>query len=537
MRDGVVVDDGDGTPQGGDAHGAAESAAQMPKILGLDDEPNIRELVSVYLTAAGFESQVRNDLAMQALPDAVQSSAFLPRAVRDRLAAIQDEAREVRQLRFASADFKAQVNPDEAQLKAYYDANPKAFETPESARIEYVVLSREALASQITMGEDDLKTYYEQNKSRFGTPEERRASHILLKAGPQAKEKAESLLAKIKADPTQFEALAKSNSDDPGSAAQGGDLGFFGQGMMVKPFSDAVFEMQKGEVKGPVESEFGLHIIRLTDIKAGGQKPFAAVRADIEKEVKLQQAGRKYAEAAENFTNMVYEQSDTLKPAAEKYGLTIQIADSVTRQPAAGAARGSALANARLLDAVFGDDVLRNKRNTEAIEIAPGQLAAARVIEYRAPTRKPIDEVRDALRQAVVDQESLKLARQAGEARLAALKSGKDDLAGFSLARTISRADPGGLSPLAMEAVFRMPAQSLPSVAGTELGNEGYLVTQLLKVITPPADLITRRAPAIEQQGVRILAQQDVASYIEAVKARAKVVRHPERIGQKDAPR
>ncbi len=500
---------------------------------GFDSDRYKALLSAQNLTVAGFEAQVRSDLALQALPDAVQGSAIMPHTVRDRLAALQDESREIRMLRFAPSDYRSQVVVDDAAIKAYYDANAKSFETPESARIEFVVLSREALAAQMSISPDDVKTYYQQNASRFGSPEERRASHILIQKGPKAAEKAQAVLAKVKANPSQFAALAKTESDDPGSASQGGDLGFFGQAMMVKPFADAVFAMNKGEVRGPVESEFGQHIILLTDIKPGGARSFESVRPEIERDIRIQQAGQKYAEAAETFTNTVYEQSDSLKPAAEKFKLNIQTADAVGRQPAANAPRGSAVANARLLAALFADDVLRNKRNTEAIEIAPGQLASARVLEYQAPKVRPLDEVKDAVREAVLRQESVKLARAAGESRLADLKSGKADLVGFSPARLVNRADGAGLSPMALEAAFKISAENLPAFSGTELGSEGYAVTQLLKVITPPPQVLAQRAPAIEQQGVRMIAQQEVTTYLDSIKARSKVERYPERIGQK----
>jgi peptidyl-prolyl cis-trans isomerase D len=505
---------------------------------GSFDDARYKALLSAQnLTPAAFEARLRSELSMQMLPEAVQSSAIMPRALRDRLAALQDESREVRVLAFPALDYRAKVNPDEAALKAYYDANPTAFEIPESAKIEYVVLSREALAAQVTVGADDLKAYYEQNKARFGSPEERRASHILIKAGPDARAKAEQLMAKLKADPSQFKSLARTASDDPGSAAQEGDLGFFSRGLMVKPFADAVFGMQKGELKGPVESEFGQHIILLTDVKPGAEKPFEAVRAEIERDVRLQQAGQKYAEAAENFTNTVYEQSDSLKPVADKYGLTIRTAEGITRQPAPNAPRGSALASARLLGAVFGTDVARNKRNTEAIEIATGQLASARVVDFQPARRKPLADVMPQVKEAVMAQEAAKLARQAGEARLAELKAGKGDLTGFAAARRVNRSDPGGLDPAAIQAIFKMSAQPLPGVTGVELGNQGYLIAQLLTVEAPGAETVAKRAPAIDEQGTRLLAQQDVASFMEAVKARTDIVRHPERLVRKtDAP-
>ena len=504
---------------------------------GTFDDARYKALLSSQnLSAPAFEARVRSDLALQALPESVQSSAFVPRTVRERFAALQGERREVRELRFAVADYAGKVEPTDAQLAAYYEANGRAFETPESARIEYVVLDREALAAQVAVSPDDLKTYYEQNKARYATPEERRASHILVKAGPDARSKAEALLAQIKADPSKFETLAKSNSDDPGSAPQGGDLGFFVRSAMVKPFADAAFEMKEGEVRGLVETEFGQHIIRLTGIRPGGERPFDAVRAELEREVKAQQAGQKYAEAAESFTNTVYEQSDSLKPAADKWKLQIRTAENVRRQPAPDAQRGSPLASGRLLAAIFSDEALRNKRNTEAVEVAPGRLAAARIVEYRAPQRRPLAEVRDEVRQRVIAEEAAKLAKQAGEAKLAELKAGKGDAAGLSAPKSVSRSDPGGLPQPALEAVFRLPGDAVPGWAGVDLGGQGYLIVQLSKTTMPPADELAKLQAASDAQLGQALGQQDMMTWVDALKARTKIVRHPERLGGRTDP-
>ncbi|MEI7446165.1 MAG: SurA N-terminal domain-containing protein [Burkholderiales bacterium] len=485
-------------------------------------------------TTAGFEAMVRADLQLQALPDAVQASAFTPKSVRERLVSLQEEKRELRELRFPALDFAAKVQPTDEQLTAYYEANAKAFETAESAKVEFVVLSRDAIAAQIAVSPDDLKTYYEQNKSRYGTAEERRASHILVKAGSDAKAKAEKLLAAVKADPSKFEAIAKASSDDPGSAAQGGDLGFFERGMMVKPFADAAFEMKEGEIRGPVESEFGMHIIRLTAVKAATIKPFEAVRAELEREVRLQQAGTKFAEAAQQFTDTVYEQSDSLKPAADKFKLEVRTGELLGRGPAPDAPKDSPLSNARLVSALFGDDVLRNKRNTEAVEIGPGRLAAARIAEYRAPQRRPFAEVKDDVRKRVIADESAKLAKAAGEARLAELKAGKGGDAGFGPARTVSRGAPGGLAPQALDAAYRLAPEPAPALVGVDLGGgAGYVIVQLLKVVPPSAQELSAKLAAYDMQLERAAAQQDVVDYLEALKGRTKIVRHPERIGAK----
>jgi peptidyl-prolyl cis-trans isomerase D len=502
---------------------------------GFDDARYKALLSAQNLTPAGFEAQLRRDLMLQSLPEAIQSSAFVPATVRDRLVALQEERREIRELRFPASDFVAKVAPTDAQLQAYYEANGRQFETAETAKIEVVVLTRDALAAQVTVSPDDLKTYYEQNKARYGSPEERRASHILVKAGPDAKAKAEKLLEQVKADPGKFETLARTASDDPGSAAQGGDLGFFQRGMMVKPFADAVFEMKQGEIRGPIETEFGQHLIRLTGAKPSAEKPFEAVRAEIEREVRTQQAGAKYAEAAQSFTDMVYEQSDSLKPVADKWKLEIRTFDGVRRQPAPDAPKGSPIANARLLGAVFGDDALRNKRNTEAVEVAPGQLAAARVLEHRPAVRRPFDEVKDAVRTRLVAEESAKLAKQAGEARLAELKAAPANAApaGFSAPITVSRNAPEGLAQPALEAVFRIPADPVPAYGGVDLGSQGFAVVQLVKIVPTSAEALAKRQSAYDPQLQRVAAQQDVVTYVDAIKARTKIVRHPDRIAGK----
>lgn len=501
---------------------------------GSFDKARYEALVSARgQTPAGFEAMVRADLQLQALPDAVQASAFAPKAVRERLVALQEEKRELRELRFPAVDFASKVQPTDEQLTAYYDANGKLFETAESAKVEYVVLSRDALAAQVVVSPDDLKTYYEQNKARYGAAEERRASHILVKAGPDAKAKAEKLLAEVKADPSKFEALAKSSSDDPGSAAQGGDLGFFERGMMVKPFADAAFDMKQGEIRGPVESEFGLHLIKLAAIKPATIKPFEAVRAELEREVRAQQAGRKYTEAAQQFTDTVYEQSDSLKPAADKWKLEVRTGELLGRGPAPDAPKDSPLGNARLVSALFGDDVLRNKRNTEAVEIGPGRLASARIVEYRAPQRKPFAEVKDEVRKRVVAEESAKLAKAAGEARLAELKGGKGDAAGFSPVKAVSRGAPAGLAPQALEVVYRLAPEPAPAYAGVDLGNAGYTIVQLVKIVPPSPEELAQKVAAYDAQIERVAAQQDLVSYLDALKGRTKIVRHPERIGAK----
>jgi peptidyl-prolyl cis-trans isomerase D len=485
---------------------------------------------------------LRRDLAIQALPEAVSQSVIVPRSVLEQVIRLQEQVRDVRELAFKPADFAAQVKPTDEELRKHYDANAAAYETPESAKVEYLVLSAKSIAEQITLSADDVRTYYEQNKARFTTAEERRASHILIAvdagagadARKVAREKAEKLLKQVR-DGADFAALAKANSSDSGSAAQGGDLGYFARGAMVKSFADAAFALKDGEISDVVETEFGYHIIKLTGIKPGAVRSFDEVRKEIESDLRQQQAGAKFAETADAFSNMVYEQADSLKPAADRFGLTIQTAESLTRagtdQP-----KDSPLANPKLLAAVFSPESIRTKRNSEAIEVGGNTLVSARVVEYRPAKRKPFESVQAEVRANVVDAEARKLAIAAGAKRLEELRAG-GAATGFTEARGISRAAATTVPAQALDAVFKLTADKLPAYVGLDLGARGYSIYALVKVTDPSAEVIAQRRAAYEQQVAQAVGQQQVTDLIESLKARAKITRRLESAAAKtDTP-
>lgn len=449
-------------------------------------------LAAQALSELAFEQRVRDDLVRQTLLQAAADSTFFPKTVAERLLRIGEEQREVRELRFLPEDFAGRAEVTEEAIAAYYEANRREFETPESVKAEYVVLTLDDVAAQIAAPEADLKAYYEQNKAAYGQPEQRRASHILLTAGEAgtaqdkagARKKAEELLAQLRKNPNDFAKLAREFSKDPGSAAKGGDLGFFGRDMMVKPFEDAAFKLKPGEISDVVETDFGFHIIRVDEVKPATYKPFEAVRADIEREYRRQQAQKKFAEAAEQFTNTVYEQSDSLKPVADKLKLSIQTVDALTRAGVPAKPGVPQIFTPRLVQALFSDDALKNKRNTEAIEVTPNALAAARVVEHRPAALRPLAEVRDQIRARVQQREAARLAREAGAAKLEALRKSPSD-AGFSTVRTVSRAAPEGLPPGALNAIMQAPADALPAFVGAELDGGAYAVFQVLSARLP----------------------------------------------------
>lgn len=457
-------------------------------------------LAAQALSERAFEQRVRDDLVRQTLLQAVADSTFLPKTVAERLLHIGEEQREVRELRFRPEDFAGRVKVTDEAIAAYYEANRREFETPESVKAEYVVLTLDDVAAHIAVPEAELKAYYEQNKAAYGQAEERRASHILLTAGEGgsasdkagARKKAEELLAQLRKNPNDFAKLAREFSKDPGSAAKGGDLGFFGRNMMVKPFEDTAFKLKPGEISDVVESDFGFHIIRVDEVKPATYKPFEVVRTDIEREYRRQQAQRKFAEAVEQFTNTVYEQSDSLKPVADKLKLQIQTIDALTRDAVPSKTGVAQIFTPRLVQALFSDDAINKKRNTEAIEVTPNAFVSARVVEHRPAALRPLAEVRDQIRARVERREAARLAREAGVAKLQALRKAPAD-AGFSTTRTVSRTAPEGLPPGALNAIMQAPADRLPAFVGAELDDGVYAVFQVVSAKLPESPDPERR--------------------------------------------
>jgi peptidyl-prolyl cis-trans isomerase D len=475
-----------------------------------------------------FEQRVRDDLIRQTLLQAVGQSALVPKAVLDRIYRLGEEQREVRMLRFRPEDYSSKVTVTDEAINSFYQGNRSQFEIPESVKAEYVVLTLDEVAGQIAAPEAEIKAYYEQNQARLGEPEQRRASHILLTAGEGgtardkdgARKKAEELLAKARANPSSFAQLAKENSKDPGSAANGGDLGFFGRGMLVKPFEDAAFKLKEGEISDVIESEFGFHIIRVTGIKAAQVKPFEQVRTEIEREYRQQQAQKKFAEAAEQFTNTVYEQSDSLKPAAEKLKLAVQTVDRLTRDGLPARPGAPQIFTPRVVQALFSDDGINKKRNTEAIEVAANAFVSARVVEHRPAALRPLAEVRDAIKVRVERQEASRQAREAAQKALAVLRQAQSD-AGFSPTTTVSRAQPQGLPQTALAAIMRAPADKLPVYVDAELDGGSYGIFRVLTAKMPETPNLPQReafARAVTQQA----GAADDLAYLDALKTKHK---------------
>ena len=442
------------------------------------------------LTPIGLDERLRSEFRQEQFRNAVAQTAFVPRTSVETFVKLSEQTREVSVVNLTPDQYmdKAKVTPE--QVKAYYDTHTAEFQVPEEVRVEYLELSADALAAQVPVPQEEVKKAYDEGvqQGRFGEPEERRASHILIAVKKDASEadkkaalaKAQAIADQVRKNPKSFAEVAKKESQDPGSAAQGGDLGFFRAGAMVKPFEEAAFKAKKDEIVGPVQSDFGYHIIKVTDIKPAKVKSLAEATPELEAQMKKLVAQRKFAEAAENFSNLVYEQSTSLKPAADALKLKIQTSPWISKaQPSV-----PALSNPKIVSEIFSADAIKAKRNTSAVEVSPGTLVAAHVIDHKPAEQKPFDTVKADIEKKLQREEGLKLARADGEAKLKELQAGKDPGLKWPAPLAVNRQRPGGLFPQVVDRAFRADAKKLPAYVGTD-NPIGYSLVKVSKVIEP----------------------------------------------------
>ncbi|MBU6505277.1 MAG: SurA N-terminal domain-containing protein [Betaproteobacteria bacterium] len=457
------------------------------------------------LTPAVFESRVRDDLKIQLEQDALTGSQWVPGVTIDAFLKLNDQSRELALVEIPVQRYLAQVHVDDAQIKQYYDTHQDQFRVPERIKVQYLVLSADQLAQGETVSPADIAKVYEDpsNQSRWKGTETRRVRHILIAAPAAAgaakraaaKAQAEKILAEAQAHPDRFAALAKQYSQDPGSAAQGGDLGYFGRGMMTQPFENAAFSMKTGEIRGPVETEFGYHIIELTDIKAGKGKTLAEATPQIAEELRRQRAAKQFSDAAETFSNLVYEQSGDLKVAAEKLKLTVRTSDWIVR---GAPLQDPILGNAKLQNALFAQESVKDGRNTPAIEVAPSTLVSAHVVSHEPSVVRPLADVRAAILQTLQRDEAAKLAKADGEKQLAALQAGKGETLPWSKVRQFTRqqALSDGLPQGVVTAAFEANTSHLPAYAGALLPTGTYALLRISQVTEGNATDAAKRKQA-----------------------------------------
>ena len=492
-------------------------------------------------TPERFEAEQRQLLKVRALETGLFVSSFATPAEMARSAALKGETRELAVAVVPLAKYLATAKPDEAAVKAYYEAHKADFRTPDSVHLSYVALRVADATRDVAVDDAALRAYYETVKERYIEPERRRARHILIQGQDDAaRKKAEEVYALATQPGADFAALAKQRSQDAGSAAEGGDLGFAEKSFFVGPFADAVFAMQPGEVKGPVKTQFGWHVIKLEEIQPGKSKPLEEVKADLEHEYRRTEAERRFGERQEKLEQLAFENSGSLEPVAKVLGLKIEeIAEFHKGLP------GNELAaNAKLVQAAFSADLLGGQ-NSRPIELAPGNVVVIRASDHRLPADQPLEAVRakavEGARRALAEQQARAAAERIAQAVgaggnwdaalksvgavAAAGKTAAPDALKFEPAKRVVRADPS-VAPEVLAAAFKAKA---PAAGGATTGAvplaSGDVAAFALSGVRAGE---IKDGGAMERRALQAAAgQAEFAAYLDALRARAKVHYNP----------
>ena len=375
---------------------------------------------SIGLSPHQFESEQRAALTVQQLDRGIGVSSFVLPKEASRAIALRDAQREFGWVVVPRAAFMAAASVGDAAVKAWYESNKSQFMTAESVALQYVELNLADVQATVSADEAALRGFYEQNADRYTTVERRHARHILITPGKDraaARSKAQSLYEQLQKG-ADFAALARRESQDPGSAAQGGDLGWAEKSAYVGPFADALFSMKPGELRGPVETEFGFHVIRLEGIEPGHRRTFEEVRAEIATEYARAEAEKIFGDRQELLDTRSFEAAGNLQQVADELKLPLRTLPAFTRQGG-----GTLGGDAKLVAAVFQDDVLAGQ-SIPVIELGPGRVVAVRVTAHEKPRQRPLEAVRDKVAAIVREAEAGRAANAAADRTLAELKAG-----------------------------------------------------------------------------------------------------------------
>ena len=417
------------------------------------------------MSPAQYETELRQRLVGTQLARAVMASELVTDAELDAFVKLSRQKRDISFVRVPMADSQSDEPLPDEEISAYYEENLDRFEVPEQVKVNYLVLDSESIGSASGPSEDELRVLYEEEIDRFKQPERRHVRHILLTVDANADDAAvEQVRAELEVVKDRiiageaFEEVAKEVSRDPGSAAQGGDLGTFEPGLMDPAFDEAAFSLEPGQLSEPVRSRCGYHLIRVEEVEAAKIKPFDEVKAELHAEASKQHTDALFYEWAERLSNVVYETPDSLEPAAEELGLQLQTSDWIPRTGGAGL-----LSHPKLTAAAFSDDVLQQGNNSELIEPERDELQAVvlRVVEHREASTKPLDEVRDEIIGVLREQKAKDGALTAAGAMVEQLRAGRslEELIGdYKLEQLglIGRSAQKG-APEVVEAAFKLP--------------------------------------------------------------------------------
>ena len=486
------------------------------------------------MTISQYEVRLRNELRVLQKRNAILASAILTDEEARQLAALEQQERDIRLINFKVDTDSADIVVTEQQIEDYYNTNADRYMTPERVSVEYVEMTSDEIASSIDVDEGRLAEMYDDYKKSVVEKEERKARHILMQIGTSAEKSKESLMPRLEElqqklkDGESFEELAAEYSDDPGSAKQGGDLGWVAMGEMVKPFEDVLFKMDKGEVSGIVETQFGLHLIKLEDIRTPEVQTLAEKRSEFERELKHDAISSTFYDITENMAVTAYENPESLDPVVDAVNKQAVKTELFTRDAGTGIA-----ANQKFRNAAFSSSVIEEGLNSDIIEITPDHVAVLRLLEHQPARKKPLQEVRS-------DIENVLRLKAAHEVTMAAAEEAKNKIIAGAAAEsvladnqvvegpsTVTRTDPGNIDLVVVGAAFQMPypENDKPSIRVVNL-NSGDIALLLLDKVTTPVEIADAQIKAVRQQLENDVANSDFDFALATLKDAAEIQRN-----------
>ena len=481
------------------------------------------------LTPKKLDELIRKDLAKQQVKDSMNKYAFVTKEKIQKLVNLAYQKRDVSMLELRLDDYLKKVNVTDEEIKEYYEANPNNFIMPDQVKVNFLLYSVAEILPKVKITDDEVQQYFEENKAQFEGSQQRRAKHILFLTDSGMTEEevidvrrlAESVREEVIKSPKKFDELAKEYSKDTESAKKGGDLGFFSRGMMVKEFDETVFDMKVGDVSPLVKTQFGFHIIALTEIK-GDEVTFDSVKAQIKGEILYSKAQQIYAEGAEEFANLIYEKSDSLQPAADRFDLTIQESQWLSLDTATKFFNNEAFAQA-----VFDPEAIEQKTNINAIEVSPNNLISAQVIDFKPSAPRILDDAKQEIKEFLTKSNAQKLLISDGEEMIEKLESNTKK-AEWIDELVIDKVDPQGISKPIVRAIFSMNQENLPSYEGIyDPANDEYIVVRLNDVIS---DKVTDSLSVDIYRDEYVAALKDAIdnAYVDDLRAMADIEYNPQ---------
>ncbi len=431
-------------------------------------------LQSRYLSATKFQDEISSQILLNQMIDLFKNATIDSKLFTNKLIELLSRKRSVAKYTIDPKEFYAKVNVTDKDINNYYQQSIAQFTLPEQVKLQYLVLSKDIVADSIKPTEEEIALYAKNNPTQANL-EQVDASHILFSVANNAdpktkanvKAQAAKILAEVKANPKKFAALAKQYSQDPGSADKGGELGFFGKGVMAKSFESTAFSLKQGEISGLVETQFGFHIIKLNAIKMPSPE---AIREFIISQIKQQQVTKLLQSKQEQLTELVYNKSNSLEPASAKLGLSIQTSDWVSKVGAQGD-----FANPKVQQAIFNDDLIKKKNNSEVIDLGNGKYAVYRLSDYRAAKVQTLAEVKDQIGATLKQQQASALAYQDGQNKLKQLQDGKLTLDFGGVEKVNLLAQSKDIDSMAVKQIFATNIKKLPAYTGA-IGSTGSYV-------------------------------------------------------------